>query len=438
MCSVKTKMISRKLIERLERLHPKIIDLSLDRLNNLLNALDNPQKRLPPVIHVAGTNGKGSTIAILRSIQNAAGLSIHAYTSPHLVHLNERFIIAGKEITEKSLIQTLTECENANAGAEITFFEIITAAGLLVFSKIKADLLLLEVGLGGRFDATNVVSNPILSIITPISLDHQQYLGDTLEKIAYEKAGILKEKRPAIIGQQGPEALKVIKLKAEETGSPLFIFQRDWNITETKSAIKFEVEGSTSYFEKPNLKGIHQIQNAGIAIAATHYLKEVLPIKNGSIDQGLLTVKWPARLQKINEGPLINILPTNVELWIDGGHNQNASLLIAHTIRNWKIKNPCLSIHMVFGCLSNREIKALLQPFINIIDLVQTVRIPEQANSASRELVAHTAKSMGFRANPADTVTKAIKNIVSLSTGKRLILIYGSLYLSGSVLADNS
>ena len=438
MCSVKTKMISRKLIERLERLHPKIIDLSLDRLNNLLNALDNPQKRLPPVIHVAGTNGKGSTIAILRSIQNAAGLSIHAYTSPHLVHLNERFIIAGKEITEKSLIQTLTECENANAGAEITFFEIITAAGLLVFSKIKADLLLLEVGLGGRFDATNVVSNPILSIITPISLDHQQYLGNTLEKIAYEKAGILKEKRPAIIGQQGPEALKVIKLKAEETGSPLFIFQRDWNITETKSAIKFEVEGSTSYFEKPNLKGIHQIQNAGIAIAATHYLKEVLPIKNGSIDQGLLTVKWPARLQKINEGPLINILPTNVELWIDGGHNQNASLLIAHTIRNWKIKNPCLSIHMVFGCLSNREIKALLQPFINIIDLVQTVRIPEQANSASRELVAHTAKSMGFRANPADTVTKAIKNIVSLSTGKRLILIYGSLYLSGSVLADNS
>ncbi|MAZ98455.1 MAG: bifunctional folylpolyglutamate synthase/dihydrofolate synthase [Rhodospirillaceae bacterium] len=438
MCSVKTKMISRKLIERLERLHPKIIDLSLDRLNNLLNALDNPQKRLPPVIHVAGTNGKGSTIAILRSIQNAAGLSIHAYTSPHLVHLNERFIIAGKEITEKSLIQTLTECENANAGAEITFFEIITAAGLLVFSKIKADLLLLEVGLGGRFDATNVVSNPILSIITPISLDHQQYLGDTLEKIAYEKAGILKEKRPAIIGQQGPEALKVIKLKAEETGSPLFIFQRDWNITETKSAIKFEVEGSTSYFEKPNLKGIHQIQNAGIAIAATHYLKEVLPIKNGSIDQGLLTVKWPARLQKINEGPLINILPTNVELWIDGGHNQNASLLIAHTIRNWKIKNPCLSIHMVFGCLSNREIKALLQPFINIIDLVQTVKIPEQANSASRELVAHTAKSMGFHANPADTVTKAIKNIISLSTGKRLILIYGSLYLSGSVLADNS
>ncbi|MBT5914285.1 bifunctional folylpolyglutamate synthase/dihydrofolate synthase [Rhodospirillaceae bacterium] len=438
MCSVKTKMISRKLIERLERLHPKIIDLSLDRLNNLLNALDNPQKRLPPIIHVAGTNGKGSTIAILRSIQNAAGLSIHAYTSPHLVHLNERFIIAGKEITEKSLIQTLTECENANAGAEITFFEIITAAGLLAFSKIKADLLLLEVGLGGRFDATNVVSNPILSIITPISLDHQQYLGDTLEKIAYEKAGILKEKRPAIIGQQGPEALKVIKLKAEETGSPLFIFQRDWNITETKSAIKFEVEGSTSYFEKPNLKGIHQIQNAGIAIAATHYLKEVLPIKNGSIDQGLLTVKWPARLQKINEGPLINILPTNVELWIDGGHNQNASLLIAHTIRNWKIKNPCLSIHMVFGCLSNRETKALLQPFINIIDLVQTVKIPEQANSASRELVAHTAKSMGFRASPADTVAKAIKNIISLSAGKRLILIYGSLYLSGSVLADNS
>ena len=438
MCSVKTKMISRKLIERLERLHPKIIDLSLDRLNNLLNALDNPQKRLPPIIHVAGTNGKGSTIAILRSIQNAAGLSIHAYTSPHLVHLNERFIIAGKEITEKSLIQTLTECENANAGAEITFFEIITAAGLLAFSKIKADLLLLEVGLGGRFDATNVVSNPILSIITPISLDHQQYLGDTLEKIAYEKAGILKEKRPAIIGQQGPEALKVIKLKAEETGSPLFIFQRDWNITETKSAIKFEVEGSTSYFEKPNLKGIHQIQNAGIAIAATHYLKEVLPIKNGSIDQGLLTVKWPARLQKINEGPLINILPTNVELWIDGGHNQNASLLIAHTIRNWKIKNPCLSIHMVFGCLSNRETKVLLQPFINIIDLVQTVKIPEQANSASRELVAHTAKSMGFRASPADTVAKAIKKIISLSAGKRLILIYGSLYLSGSVLADNS
>ena len=431
-------MISRKLIERLERLHPKIIDLSLDRLNYLLDVLDNPQKRLPPVIHVAGTNGKGSTIAILRSIQSAAGLSIHAYTSPHLVHLTERFIIAGKEITEKSLIQFLTKCENANAGAEITFFEIITAAGFLAFSKIKADLVLLEVGLGGRFDATNVVSKPILSIITPISLDHQQYLGDTLGKISYEKAGILKEKRPAIIGHQDPEALKVIKSKAEETGSPLFIYQRDWNITETKSAIKFEVEGSTSYFEKPNLKGIHQIQNAGIAIAATHYLREILPIKDGSIDKGLRTVKWPARLQKINKGPLIDILPTNVELWIDGGHNQNASLLIAQTIRGWKIKNPSLSIHMVFGCLNNRDTEALLQPFINIIDLVQTVKIPEQANTASPEVIANVTKSMGFDAKPADTVAAAIRDIISLSTGKRLILIYGSLYLSGSVLAENN
>ena len=430
-------MILEKTIKRIELLHPKVIDLSLERLKTLLEKLDNPEKKLPPVIHVAGTNGKGSTISILRSIQSAAGRSSHVYTSPHLVDLTERFLIADKEVKATTLVKLLKQCEEANAGSAITFFEIITAAGFLAFSHFKADLLLLEVGLGGRFDATNVINNPILSIITPISLDHQRYLGNTLSKIAFEKAGILKDNKPAIIGKQYPEALEVIKSKAAETNSKLFVFERDWNISETKDAIKFEVDGDTRYFEKPSLKGAHQIHNSGIAIAAAHYMNKTFPIRNNAIDTGLKRVRWPARLQKINKGPLIDLLPDQVELWLDGGHNQDASLVIAETINTWRKQDPSLTFHLIFGSLNNRETESLLAPFAEIIDLVQTVAIPQQESTASPANTAKIALSLGFNAKPSTSLLSAIQAIISKSSGKRIILVYGSLYLAGSILEKN-
>ena len=430
-------MILEKTIKRIELLHPKVIDLSLERLKTLLEKLDNPEKKLPPIIHVAGTNGKGSTISILRSIQSAAGRSSHVYTSPHLVDLTERFLIADKEVKATTLVKLLKQCEEANAGNAITFFEIITAAGFLAFSTFKADLLLLEVGLGGRFDATNVINNPVLSIITPISLDHQHYLGNTISKIAFEKAGILKSNKPAIIGKQYPEALEVIKLKAAETNSKLFVFERDWNISETKDAIKFEVDGDTRYFEKPSLRGTHQIHNSGIAIAAAHYMNKIFPIRNNAIDTGLKRVRWPARLQKINKGPLIDLLPDQVELWLDGGHNQDASLVISETIHTWGKQDPSITFHLIFGSLNNRETESLLAPFAGIIDLVQTVAIPEQENTASPANTASIALSLGFNATPSDSLLSAIEAIISKSSGKRIILVYGSLYLAGSILEKN-
>ena len=430
-------MTLEKTIQRLELLHPKVIDLSLERLEKLLIKLDNPEKKLPPIVHVAGTNGKGSTISILRSIQSAAGRSSHVYTSPHLVNLTERFLIADKEMKGSTLVKLLKQCEEINAESAITFFEIITAVGFLAFSKFEADLVLLEVGLGGRFDATNVINNPILSIITPISLDHQHYLGNTLPKIAFEKAGILKENKPAVIGKQYPEALEVIKLKAAETDSELFIFDRDWSISETKDSIKFEADGDTRYFEKPSLRGTHQVHNSGIAIAAAHYMSKLFPIQNSAIDKGLKTVKWSARLQKIKKGPLAGILPNQVELWLDGGHNHDASLAISETIYNWKRQDPSLTFHLIFGSLNNREIESLLVPFVETIDLIQTVAIPKHESTESPENAANVALSLGFDAAPSTSLLSAIEAIISKSNGKRIILVYGSLYLAGSILEKN-
>jgi dihydrofolate synthase/folylpolyglutamate synthase len=425
-------------LARLGKLHPKIIDLSLERLDGLLKTLNNPEHKLPPTIHVAGTNGKGSTIAMLRAINNAAGRSTHIYTSPHLVRFTERFVVANKEIEQNILDEILLECEIANAGKSITLFEIITAAGFLAFSRYKADLLFLEVGLGGRFDATNVVASPVLSIITPISLDHQQYLGDTLNKIAYEKSGILKPNIPAIIGPQHPDALAVIELKARETNSPLSIYRRDWNITETKNGMKFEIGSSIKYMEKPSLKGSHQVQNAGIALAAVNYLNENLPISNAEMQQGLKNIYWPARLQKLTTGPLIDPLPSQVELWLDGGHNQSATLAIARTLIDWKANDPLITVHLIFGSLNNRDAIDLLTPFINIIQLIRTVSIPGQLNTADPNAIANIAISLGLNAAAAPDINTAVTDIVTFTTGKRIIIVCGSLYLAGSILTDHS
>ncbi|MEC7147505.1 MAG: Mur ligase family protein, partial [Pseudomonadota bacterium] len=297
-----------RILERLLKLHPKLIDLSLSRLKKLLGRLGNPEENLPPVIHVAGTNGKGSTVATMAAIYRSAGYRAHIYTSPHLVSFTERIVISGSEISKNYLEELLLECENANNGENITFFEITTAAAMLAFSRNPADLLLLEVGLGGRFDATNVIERPMLSVITPVSMDHQDFLGNTIDEIAFEKAGILKPSVSAIIGPQTNEALNVIKSRALELGSSAYVFGEDWNISPANNQLMFKMGSKSSIVPRPNLLGDHQIQNAGCALASVKLLNGQFPVSPQEIEMGLVSINWPARLQKLKEGNLIENL----------------------------------------------------------------------------------------------------------------------------------
>ena len=427
-----------RILERLLKLHPKLIDLSLSRLKKLLDSLGNPEENLPPIIHVAGTNGKGSTVATLAAIYKSAGYRAHIYTSPHLVRFTERIVVSGSEISKNYLKELLIECEDANNGESITFFEITTAAAMLAFSRNPADLLLLEVGLGGRFDATNVIETPTLSVITPVSMDHQDFLGNTIDEIAFEKAGILKPSVPAIIGPQTNEALNVIKRRALELGSSAYIFGEDWNISPANNQLMFKIGSKSSIVPRPNLLGNHQIQNAGCALASVKLLNGQFPVSQQEIDMGLVSINWPARLQKLKEGNLIENLLEDVEIWIDGGHNQDAAKAIASTLRDWRTASPEISIHMVFGALNNRCPQNFLQYFTNVIDTIRAVDIPGETNALSALEIETAARECGLKAYPAKGISPAITDIISNSSGKRRILICGSLYLAGAVLRENN
>ena len=427
-----------RILERLLKLHPKLIDLSLSRLKKLLDSLGNPEENLPPIIHVAGTNGKGSTVATLAAIYKSAGYRVHIYTSPHLVRFTERIVVSGSEISKNYLEELLIECEDANNGESITFFEITTAAAMLAFSRNPADLLLLEVGLGGRFDATNVIETPTLSVITPVSMDHQDFLGNTIDEIAFEKAGILKPSVPAIIGPQTNKALNVIKRRALELGSSAYIFGEDWNISPANNQLMFKIGSKSSIVPRPNLLGDHQIQNAGCALASIKLLNGQFPVSPQEIDMGLVSINWPARLQKLKEGNLIENLLEDVEIWIDGGHNQDAAKAIASTLRDWRTASPEISIHMVFGALNNRCPQNFLQYFTNVIDTIRAVDIPGETNALSALEIETAARECGLKAYPAKGISPAITDIISNSSGKRRILICGSLYLAGAVLRENN
>ena len=427
-----------RILERLLKLHPKLIDLSLSRLKKLLDSLGNPEENLPPIIHVAGTNGKGSTVATLAAIYKSAGYRVHIYTSPHLVRFTERIVVSGSEISKNYLEELLIECEDANNGENITFFEITTAAAMLAFSRNPADLLLLEVGLGGRFDATNVIETPTLSVITPVSMDHQDFLGKTIDEIAFEKAGILKPSVPAIIGPQTNKALNVIKRRALELGSSAYIFGEDWNISPANNQLIFKMGSKSCIVPRPNLLGDHQIQNAGCALASIKLLNGQFPVSPQEIDMGLVSINWPARLQKLKEGNLIENLLEDVEIWIDGGHNQDAAKAIASTLRDWRTASPEISIHMVFGALNNRCPQNFLQYFTNVIDTIRAVDIPGETNALSALEIETAARECGLKAYPAKGISPAITDIISNSSGKRRILICGSLYLAGAVLRENN
>src|SRR5262245_5227131 len=318
-------------LERVMRLHPKIIDLELSRVERLLKLVGHPERKLPPVVHVAGTNGKGSVIAYLRAMLEAAGKRVHVYTSPHLVKFHERIRLAGKLIEEQALVDLIEECERANGGETITFFEITTVAAFLAFSRVPADIVLLETGLGGTFDATNVIAAPRASVIMPISFDHMQYLGDTLAKIAANKAGIMKAGRPAIIAEQPPEAAAVFEQRATALRAPLWRCGAEWSFAITASGFTYRDARGALSLPKPRLPGRHQYGNAAAAVATTRWLED-FALTDRAIAAGLQSAEWPARMQRLTRGPLVDALPRDWELWLDGGHNEDAGRIIADMI----------------------------------------------------------------------------------------------------------
>ena len=419
-------------LDRLMGLHPKLIDLSLDRIERLLYRLGNPHHNLPPVVHVAGTNGKGSTIAFMRACLKAAGYRVHVYTSPHLARFNERIELAGETIADEVLVPILEECEVANHEDPITFFEITTVAAFLAFSRHEADIVLLETGLGGRLDATNLIAKPALTVITPISIDHQQFLGDTLAEIAAEKAGILKLGVTGVAAEQSAAAAKVIEQQAEAVGAPLLRGGIDFKFNAGADPFTVTVGGKEIVLPQPALPGSHQHQNAALAIAGLKQLK-AFTIDDAALAQGLQTVQWPARLQHLSQGPLIDAVPSDWELWLDGGHNPAAGQAIADHCQRWNDK----PLYLVFGMLNSKDPVPFLTPLKSYTQNLCALAIPGEEASLSAAEVNAIAKGIGFSATPVSSVAAALDHIVEHETKPSRILICGSLYLAGTVLKDN-
>jgi dihydrofolate synthase / folylpolyglutamate synthase len=426
-----TMATSDRILERLGRLHPKLIDLSLGRVERLLAALGNPQDALPPVIHVAGTNGKGSTIATLRACLEAGGWRVHAYISPHLVRFHERVRLAGKLIEEDRLIELLEECERANRGTPITYFEITTAAAFLAFVRTPADIVLLETGLGGRLDATNVIPHPAVTAITPISLDHQSFLGDTIAAIAGEKAGILKPGSPAIIGPQPPEAAAVFAARAAAVAAPLYRFGTEWRCEASGGGMQYEGPRWQLDLPLPSLLGAHQIINAGTAIACLEQLSGV-PLSHDAVAEGLRHIEWPARLQHLTKGPLVAALPAGWELWLDGGHNPGAGEVLAAAAANWRDR----PLDLIVGMLNTKDAAGFLAPLAAHARALYAVTIPGEENPLPAAATAAAAHSVGLAAHEAPSVAVALNAITADRTPAR-VLICGSLHLTGVVLAEN-
>ncbi|MEI6557818.1 MAG: folylpolyglutamate synthase/dihydrofolate synthase family protein [Rhodospirillaceae bacterium] len=423
-------------LERLRHLHPKVIDLSLDRIQRLLAALGHPERRLAPVVHVAGTNGKGSTLAFLRACLEAAGYRVHVYTSPHLVRFHERIRLAGTLISDHRLTQLLEECETANGGNPITFFEITTAAALLAFAREPADVVLLETGLGGRLDATTVVDRPAVTAITRISYDHMTFLGDSLTAIAGEKAGILKPGVPAVLAPQpAAEAAHTLLRAAAARGAPLV----PWGVKGLKDG-GFRYDGPRRALDlpAPALIGGHQRLNAGVALACLDALAGRLPVDDAAVLRGLATVNWPARLQRLRQGPLVAALPAGWELWLDGGHNDSAGEVLAAQAALWAAASPALPLVLVFGMLGTKRPLDFLAPLARHAVALQAVPIPGEAAALTAADAADVARSAGFAETRAATgPADALAALVSTRPGPCRVLICGSLYLAGHVLADH-
>jgi dihydrofolate synthase/folylpolyglutamate synthase len=415
------------ILERMMTLHPKVIDLTLGRVERLLSALGNPERLIPPVVHVAGTNGKGSTQAMIRAGLEAGGERVHAYTSPHLARFHERIRLAGELISEDLLTRLLDECVTANGGEEITFFEITTCAAFLAFARVPADWTLLEVGLGGRLDATNVVDHPRLTIITPVSLDHQAFLGDTVGAIAGEKAGIIKRGVPVIVGPQTDEGLAVIEAKAARMGAPVLAFGQHWHVGEDRGRLVYQDERGLLDLPLPNLPGPHQIQNAGAAIAALRQLGR----DEAACEAAVTRAEWPARMQRLRRGPLVEMAP-KVELWLDGGHNPAGGEAVAATLA----RMPERETHLICGMLNTKDVRGYMAPLAPHVRRLHAVSIPGEKNTLPAEETQAAARSAGMDAVTAGSVAEALAGAAATAPEAR-VLICGSLYLAGSILREN-
>ena len=427
------------LLERLKKLHPQSIDLSLGRIERLLAALGHPEEKLPPVVHVAGTNGKGSFLAFLRAIAEAMGKGVHVYTSPHLVNFHERIVLAGPHgastIGEDYLVDCLARAEAANGGELITLFEITTAAAFLAFSEMPADLLLLETGLGGRLDATNVIAKPLLTAITPISIDHVSFLGDTIAAIAGEKAGILKPGVPCVVGRQEHEAFQVIERRAEEIGATLHVAGRDFDAFEQQGRLVFQTASRLIDLPLPRLAGRHQIDNAGSAIAAASIVfGEALALR--ALEHGLTHAQWPARLERLPAGALHAYVADGTEIWLDGGHNAAGGQVIAHALAELDERVP-RPVHLIWGMMETKDAHAFIAPFKDLVGRIYTVPIPDELNAFSAGDLAAIAKTEGFDVIEASSVADALARSRAALGAPARILICGSLYLAGHVLKLN-
>jgi len=429
------------ILERLLALHPKRIDLSLGRIQRLLSAMGEPQRRLPPTIHVAGTNGKGSTIAFARAICEAAGLGVHVYTSPHLVAFRERIRLAapggGRLVSDALLTRALDAVEKANDGGPITFFEATTAAAFKLFADIPADVLLLEVGLGGRFDATNVVESPACAVVTPVSLDHVEFLGDTIEKIAFEKAGIIKPGAPVVIAAQSDAALAVLEAAAARLRAPIFIYGQDFLCRAERGRMVYEDTHGLLDLPLPRLPGRHQLVNAGTAIAALRQCFPDLPI--GAYEAGAAGASWPGRLQNLSRGRLAALAPPGVELWLDGGHNEAGGRVLAEAMADFEEKTP-RPLVLLYGCLQTKDPQAFLRHFKGLASEVVALPVSGEQIGRAPEEIAALARDLGFKASAAAGPEVALRDLAARNwaTPPR-IMIAGSLYLVGEVLtADGS
>ena len=431
------------IINRLLTLHPKRIDLSLDRMWRILDKLGHPERRIPPVIHVAGTNGKGSTVAFMRAVLEAAGRSVHVYTSPHLVRFNERFRLGaqnpqesgGKLVSDEALADALMECERANGSEPITVFEIETAAAFLLFARNPADVTLLEVGLGGRLDATNVIDKPLACAITPISMDHLEFLGDTIEKIAAEKAAILKRDVPAAIAPQSDAVLAVIEKEALRVRAPLRVAGEHWNVHGERGRLVYQDDDGLLDLALPKLVGRHQTDNAGTAIAALRASGLGLPL--AAFEAGLARAEWPARMQRLAQGKLKALLPPESELWLDGGHNADGARAVAVALGDLEERVP-RPLVMIVGMLTTKDSAGFLRNFAGLARRVIAVPIPRQEKSVPAETLVDIARSVGIPAESRDTLEMALAAVVRLDLAPApRVLITGSLYLAGEVLALN-
>lgn len=432
-----------QVINELMKLHPKGYDMTLGRMRRLLNVLGNPQQRLPPVIHVAGTNGKGSVSAFCRALLEAAGHAVHVHTSPHLVNWHERYRIGSRQgpgqlVEDALLADALRRVAVANAGEPITVFEILTAAGFLLFSEIPADAVILEVGMGGRLDCTNVVDKPAVSVIMPISFDHQAYLGDRVELIAAEKAGIIKKGCPVVIGRQEFDAAEdVLVDTAERMGCPTAVYGQDYSAHEEFNRLVYQDEFGLSDLPLPRLPGRHQLSNAAAAIRAVKATG--FEVTDAMMEKAMTSVEWPGRLQKLTEGSLVALAPAEAEIWVDGGHNPGAGEVIAEAMASFEELRP-RPLYLIIGMLNTKDPLGYFRAFTDIAEQVFTVPIRGSDAGLDPVALAQSAYDAGLVAEPMSSVADALKEIAERQLDDAApprILIGGSLYLAGNVLADN-